>query len=188
MLRVTLAFLFSVSVVGCNQAQTSQQAPTGGADLNSIRNELEALKIEVEDLKEKQSQDDFDQLFEGFKEIAYLQPGDTGYSVIRYDLGTLTVELSDVKPYANGSKVILKFGNPLASTVRGLKAKVEWGPTNENGSPDNESARSKDFTFTESLRSGAWTNVSVVLEDVPPTELGFVRVMNVAHTGISLNK
>ncbi|MBU3055800.1 MAG: DUF3251 domain-containing protein [Pseudomonas indica] len=44
------------------------------------------------------------------------------------------------------------------------------------------------MSFAETFRSGAWTNVSVVLEGTPPAELGFVRIRNVSHTGIALIK
>ena len=60
------------------------------------------------------------------------------------------------------------------------------GGLDEKGSPKDESQRSRDFSFTEALRGGAWTNVPVVLEGVPPTELGYVRIKDVGHTGIRL--
>ena len=52
------------------------------------------------------------------------------------------------------------------------------------GSPKNEQARSREISVNESLRAGAWTNVS--LEAVPPTELGFVRVKEMSHRSINL--
>ena len=98
------------------------------------------------------------------------------------------MQLTDVQPYANGSKVALKFGNPLFSEVNGLKATVEWGQTDEKGNANNETAKSKDVVFSESLRPGAWSSASLVLEGLPPSQLGFVRLRNVTHTGIKLNR
>ena len=194
--RVVIGVFFTLLISGCDSVSRStpvaapSAAPptTSSNEIAAIRQELDELKAQVEELKTKQNQDDLDRLFKDFDRIAFLQPGDTGYSTVRYDLGVLTVQLADVTPYANGSKVSLRFGNPLASTINGLKATIEWGHTSENGSPDNATAKSKSFTFSESLRSGAWTTVPVVLDGIPPAELGFVRVKNVAHTGILLAK
>lgn len=183
MLRIGVASLCGVLLVaGC-----SNNSPTpSSSELNALRQEFESLKSEVEILKDKQVQDDVGRLLKDADRIAFLRPGDTGYSTVRYDLGTLTVELADVRPYANGSKVSLRIGNPLASTVNGLKTTIEWGRVNESGYADNDSVKSRTFTFTESLRSGAWTTIPLVLEGIPPTELGFVRVKEVTHTGIRL--
>lgn len=181
--RVFLVLVTCGLLAGCDST-TQLQSQT--AQLSEVRKELDELKAELEAIKKKQADHEFANLIKDIERMAYLQPGDSGYSTVRYDLGTLTVELADITPYANGSKVRLKFGNPLSSTVNGLKAKIEWGRTDENGSPVNDTAKSKDVTFTEALRSGAWTTVSVVLDGVPPTDLGFVRVKDVNHTGILL--
>ncbi len=153
-----------------------------------MNEELRVLKDELAELKERQDQDELNRIMKDFDKFAYLQPGDSGYSTVRYDLGVFTVQLDDIEPYANGSKVALKIGNPLFSAVEGLKAKIEWGRTTETGSPDNDSAKAKEITFNEALRPGAWTTVPLVLEGIPPAELGFVRVRDVSHTGIRLNR
>jgi hypothetical protein len=144
-------------LIGCNSAD--------------IREELDEVKAELARLKTDQ---------------AYLRPGDAGYATIKYDLGTLTVELSDIKPYANGSKVRLRFGNLLASNVNGLKTTLEWGHVDENGYAIKESIKSKEFSFLETLSAGSWTTISVILDGVPPSDLGFVTIKKVSHTGISL--
>jgi hypothetical protein len=120
--------------------------------------------------------------------VAYLTPGSNGYSVVESDLGRMAVALDNVEAYANGSRVTLRFGNLTSATVNRAKAKIEWGNVDKEGRPQDESARSRELTFPESLRAGAWTNVPVVLEGVQPTELGFVRIRKVGHTGISLSR
>lgn len=182
----TLIFLYLIS--GCERTEISNPSNNQNDELKAIQAEIQNLKSELETIKQKQAEHEFDKLVNEFDQVAYLRPGDTGYSTIRYDLGVLTVQLVDIQPYANGSKVRLNFGNPLSSKVNGLKAKIEWGKTDENGTPINNSAKSKEVTFNEALRSGAWTETSLVLDDVPPTDLGFVRVKDVSHSGISLSK
>ena len=186
MQRVAIVVFSGSLVLGCHAPNPSAQLQA--EQLATMRQEIDAVKAELDELKSKQATLDLDNLIKDFDRIAYMRPGDSGYSTVRYDLGVLTVELADITPYANGSKVSLKFGNPLSSTVNGLQATLEWGRTDENGSPENNSAKSKSVTFTESLRPGAWTTVSVVLDGVPPTDLGFVRIKGVTHTGILLSR
>lgn len=184
MFRAIMMGATIVVATGCAPSHSNESR----SELDAVRNEVEVLRVELEELKKRQVQDDMDRLFKGLDQVAFLQPGDTGYSTVRYDLGVLTVELADISAYANGSKASLRFGNPLASTVTGLKIKLEWGETDEDGVVDNDSTKSKQLTLTEPLLSGSWSTVPVVLEGVPPAELGFVRVREVAHTGIRLRQ
>lgn len=127
------------------------------------------------------------ELFENLDKIAYLNPGSSGYSTIKSDLGVLTVSLENVRPYANGSQVTLRWGNILNTAIDGLNMKVEYGSVDETGSPDNENAKSREFKMSESLKSGYWNNVNVVLEGIRPENLGFVRIREVYHSGIRLS-
>jgi hypothetical protein len=80
--------------------------------------------------------------------------------------------------------VLLQFGNPLSSSISGLKAKIEWGKVDTKGVAHNTG--SKDMIFAQSLPRGAWTSISIVLDGTPPSELGFVRLSDIQHTGIEL--
>jgi hypothetical protein len=77
-------------------------------------------------------------------------------------------------------------GNVLSSAIDGLTATIEWGRVNDRGVADNTSAKSREMTFNQTLQGGAWTSIPVVLEGLPPAELGFVRVSKIHHTGIRL--
>ncbi len=167
-------------LVGCNlDSNTSLENKLSALQLEieSIKNELETHREAISDLIDPK---------QDYEKIAYLTPGADGYSQVKFDLGVLTIKLSDIKPYANGSKVTLTFGNTLSASINGLKATIDWGNVTKSGAPDHNSKKSKELTFNKSLRAGAWTPVSVVLDGIPPAELGFVRVRDVAHTGIGL--
>src|SRR6266496_305209 len=151
--------------------------------LNDTEKKLAILQGTVTELKGSKQWDD---LVKDWDKIAYLTPGAEGYSTVGFDLGVLTVKLDDVKPYANGSKVTLRFGNVLSSAIDGLTATIEWGRVNDKGVADNTSAKSREMIFNQTLQGGAWTSIPVVLEGLPPTELGFVRVSKIHHTGIKL--
>lgn len=178
MKKIIAAVLIStlcVLMAGCNQKSSN---PT-------LESDIAALKERVSELEQKRT---WDELIQGLDKYAYLTPGAEGYSVVGFDLGVLTVQMTDVKSYANGSKVTLRFGNTLSSSIDGLKAKIEWGKVDEKGMPDYKGAKSKEMTFVQTLRGGAWTPIPVVLDSLPPSELGFVRISKVTHTGIRLFK
>jgi hypothetical protein len=170
-------------ISGCEQG--TPIATNGNTEVKELLIKVGRLEKEVQALREQM--DDF-QIIRENNRIAYLTPGQSGYDSVQFSLGTLTISLVDVKPYANGSKVTLTFGNPLAATIEGLKAKIEWGSVGADGMPDNKTLKSREVTFKEKIRPGSWTKADVVLEGLPPTNLGFVRVRNVAHEGIVLNR
>ena len=151
--------------------------------INEYSNKISDLTNRLEEMERDNR---FNNFFSKLEEIAYLTPGSNGYSVIQSDIGKLTVSLENILPYANGSRVILRFGNLTTATINGAKAKLEWGSVDKYGSPDNNNAKSMEITFSKSLEKGSWTKVSVVLEGVPPSDLGFVRVREMTHTGITL--
>ena len=184
--RVMLAAV-TLLTCGCTDpnelTQLRQSVQQAQNDLTQVKNQLAATQKEVEELKVQLSVDKF---MKDLDSVAYLTPGSDGYSFVQSRLGMVTVSLEDVQPYANGSRITLRFGNPMSATLNDVKATLEWGTLNAKGQPDNDSARSREFTFNQSLRAGAWTNVLVTLEAVPPTAFGFVRVKEIGNQGISL--
>ncbi len=181
----TSALLVVVMMVLAGCTEEDPRVAKLQQEIASAKNEIASLKAEFAELKRQR---EFEQIFKDFDKIAYLTPGSEGYSTIRFDLGVLTISIGNVVEYANGSKVTLNFGNPLSTTISGLKAKIEYGEVDEKGIAQNETAKTKEITFSESLRSGSWTRVNVVLDGIPSSKLGFVRVREVSHTGIILTK
>jgi outer membrane murein-binding lipoprotein Lpp len=153
--------------------------------IQDMTKNLDELKKEVETLKRDSSWDRFTKDWEG---IAYLTPGDEGYSVVKTDFGPLTVTLEDIKPYANGSRVSLKFGNPTSATLTDVSATVEWGSVDEKGSPRINEGKSKELPFNKSFQAGHWTTAEVVLDGIPPANLGFIRIRDLKNKGIRLNR
>lgn len=141
---------------------------------SNLKSEHDLLSLQVEAI--------------GWGRVAVLKPGDQGYSTFQYDLGFMTARLEDIKPYANGSKVSIVLGNPSAARINGLKARVEWGSVDKDGTPRNDTGKARQVSFPETLSPGTWTKVEVVLEGFPPAELGFVRLREVGHGGIGLRR
>jgi outer membrane murein-binding lipoprotein Lpp len=164
--------------VGC--AADQKRSSNHDTEITELTTKLDSLQKEIESLKADVALRDHSS--------AYLTPGSDGYSILDTDVGRMTISMKDVQPYADGSKVTLQFGNLTSATVDGVKATVEWG-SNEKGFLDYMSSlRFREVAFTQSLRSGAWTSIPIVLEGIPPTQLGFVRVTKIAHTGVSLSR
>lgn len=154
--------------------------------IDKLEKQIDSLRTDYSDLKRDVSEIQFDKYLDNYDKVAYLTPGSDGYSSVRFDLGVLTISITNIIPYANGSKVTLRFGNTLSSTINGLKATAEYGPVDEKGIGIYDKMKTKELSFVKSLRSGSWTNIEVVLDGVPPDKLGYVRIKDVTHTGIEL--
>jgi hypothetical protein len=146
------------------------------------------LQKQQKDLTALQNRVSSDELTRNLESEAELKPDDEGYKVVSTDLGKLTVRIQKVQPYTNGSRVTLEVGNLTSADIRGLKATVRFGSLDAQGRPDDATARSRAVTFDGTMKAGSWTNLSVVLEGVPPDKLGFVLLGNIRHTGIQLRK
>lgn len=183
----TICFLFALS--GCDQNSKLIDQSSKVTEINTKVTNLESkiivLESELNDVKQKM---ELQQILSGWDKEAFLTPGSEGYSLIKSDLGNLTVSIVNVLPYANGSKITLQFGNLTSATIDGLKTKLEWGPVDKDGMPKNAATKFRDVVFNESLASGSWTNSDVVLEGIPPTDLGFVKLQNVTHRGVRLRR
>jgi len=181
-LTSTLLIVIMMVLAGCTKDPRVDKLQQ---EITSTKNEISSLKGEIEQLKQQR---DLEKFFMDFNKIAYLIPGSKGYSIIQFDLGVLTISINNVVEYNKGSLVTFSVGNPLSTTINGLSAKIEYGEVDEIGMARSETVKTKEITFYESLRSGSWTNVTLVLDNVPPSKLGFVCVREVKHTGISLMK
>ena len=193
-----LLIALSLSVAGCGG---------GGTDLAELRAELVAAKASLAELRAglaaataeaneaKRVADslgrsvDLLQMrsnMQAWDEVAYLTVGSQGYGVVKTNhMIPITVSIKDVTAFANGSRVVLTLGNMSAASLTGVSATVEYGRV-EGDAPDNTTARRTSLNFPEVVRGGAWTDVRVVLEGLPPKELGFIRVRDVKLSGIRL--
>ena len=154
--------------------------------VQDLKKTVTELKDTVDQLKGDNSVNEFVRDSEG---VAYLTPGDSGYSTIKStsNFGFLTVSLTNVEPYANGSRIKLKFGNPTNATLADVSATIDWGSVDAKGSPLNDQEKTKTVEFREKFNAGHWIFVTVVLEGVPPTSLGFVRVRELKNKAIILS-
>jgi hypothetical protein len=171
---IRISFLLTcIILLGCNQGGTGNTAQVS-ARLDSLISEI-------------QKNEELEKFFASMDKVAFLKPSDEGFSTIVTSLGTITVSLENVSPYANGSRVTLTLGNVTSATINRLKMKIDWGKTDEKGYTIDVSEKTKKFTAPNPIRPGYWNKVQVILEDIPPTDLGYVRVSDVEIGGINLS-
>ncbi|MFN8774637.1 MAG: DUF3251 domain-containing protein [bacterium] len=165
--------LITLQLLGCSDS-------AGNADVARRLGELEKK------LKDIEADREFRALMDSFRGMAFLRPGDSGYSLIEFNLGRMTVQMVDVTPFASGSRVALRFGNFSSAGFDGVSATLEYGPTDEKGNVVTGETRAKEVKFSEIFRPGSWNTVSVTLDGIQPAQLGYIRITNVAHSGIRL--
>jgi hypothetical protein len=192
LLFAAVALLSGCAPTGSTSGELNQAVAGATKRLDQLNGRLDELKKTNATLEQRVStlerSDQWRDFVDTASGMAYLTPGTDGYAILKIDVGFVSVSLENVQPYANGTRVALRFGNPTAAVLNGGKATLEWGKVDANGLAQNETAKSRDVTFTESFGSGSWTTVHVVLEGVPPSELGFVRVKEFSHQGMSLRR
>ena len=186
-MRWTL-ILMTMPLAACTHGASSNavlQKKLNGAlkNITSINAQIAVLQRDVTDLKGQATWNNFAAEMAG---VAYLTPADSGYSVIKIDQGDISVALVNVQSYANGSRITLQFGNPLAATLTGVTMTLQWGETDAKGTPDNADEKSRNVQLLKPLREGSWTKESFVLDSIPASKLGFVRVTNFSHHGMTL--
>lgn len=166
-----LALFAVIAASGCREAPTANSK-------GSAQDRITALEKRVDVIE-------FDKLIND-QHAAFLKPSETGYSLIETDFGRITVTLANVQPYANGSQIVLEFGNPTSARFNTIKAKIEWGETDEKGVVKDDHARSIDWSPTEPLPGGSWHKYTLNLSDIPPTRLGWVRVSDFSVSAVNL--
>ena len=186
MRNVAVVFGLWLFTAGC--VEKSRDAQHDSADADKLQKQVESNSSTLADLEKRIKS------LEGFRfdeEItkdtdAYLRLTSPGYEVVQTNIGRMTVQLANIEEYASGSRVTLRFGNLTSAIVQGLHATIEWGKVNAKGVPEYPVQHVQQITLSEDLLPGVWTETPVVLDSVPPKELGFVRFKDVTHTGIKL--
>lgn len=153
--------------------------------VETLEREVAALKQALdEQQKELQAERDAvgDLLDAG--ETVTLKPTNQRYDAIWHDLGVFAIELIDVTPTDAGSRVRLRVGNVMSGAVNNVEAKIEWGQD-----PDETPAPYSDRrSLGRVLPQGAWSELSLDLDDVPPPQLGYIRISELTIGSVSLRQ
>lgn len=172
-----------LALQGCGE-----KAPSTELDekLNALSSKLDNSINDIEQLKKETSKASMNNMFNEWETIAFLNTGSTAFQPIKTMIGTITVKIADIQPFANGSKVTLVFGNPHSANLSSIKFKIDYGSMNEDGLIKDNSEKTKEINLTETLFAGSWVKVPVVLEGLQVTNLGYVRIHDFLIESIAL--
>lgn len=87
--------------------------------------------------------------------IAFINTGSTSFETIKTMIGTITVNIADVQPFANGSKVKLVFGNPHSANLSSVKFTIDYGSLTKEGALKDGTEKSKEITLPDTLYAGS---------------------------------
>lgn len=158
-------------VAGCGQGSNIRSSPYDDASIKTRIENLETRTRETDNrLFGRMAKDSFS---------AWLQPDDTGYSPLETPIGRITVQMTAVKPYADGSQIILRVGNPLGATVGQMKVDLEYGQLDKNQAPIESTTREvKGRSIELNIAPATWHDVSVNLPGVTPSKLSYLSLSN----------
>lgn len=129
-----------------------------------------------------------------------LDPTRKGWASVETNVGRLLVrcDTEAAVQYLDGHKINLVIGNPLSMNCTGFKLAVRFGPRppvykapddgtdfsskefaswQSNYKSWEKSLKKQQFSFTETLPSGAWTKIDMVLSPSKPEEVGYIDLI-----------
>jgi len=95
----------------------------------------------------------------------------------------VTFAIAGLSPYANGTRIKLKIGNPTSAYIMKLKAHVSWGTSDGKSGYHPEGERDLDF---DNLARGTWSLRTIDIPALPPSKFGFLYLSAVTPDSISL--
>ena len=192
-LAVLLSSLM-MSACGKGLKHKEDDGNTLAEEVASLRREVDSLALsvangelslaDIRDLKGRLDQFEYQQAAEY---MVTFTPSSEGYQIIETAMGSLTVDLRGINPYANGVRINLRIGNPLSGSLDGVKFQVSYGEVDERGLPKRTENRTKEVSLEKPLIAGAFSDLRIVLENISPKNLGFVSVGNIQSSAIILN-
>ncbi len=183
MRKVISVLLIVIFIFGCTKKEPDLKQSNLEKTVADLKVEVTGLKVEVDSLK---SANAIRSLVSNIEAVAYLEVGTTAFSAIKTDIGVITVNIADIKPFANGSKIKLIFGNPLNADLLGVKFKIDYGELNQDASIKEDSEKTKEVSLNNALKNGFWNKEEIILEGLSDKKLGYVRIHDLKFTQISL--
>lgn len=172
-MREILLFSFFIVVSGCKK------------DTSYLETELFEIKQKMGKLEDEIK---FEKFMNSFDKSAIIKVGSEGYSLVRGDIGTLTVSMKNVTSYANGVKVYVEFGNTTSANIDGLNFEISYGSLNPDNTPNYTDSRTKKIELPKDIRPGAWNGIPIILENIAINQFGFLEISEIRHKGIKLRR
>lgn len=185
-MKITLVAMLLVSLLSLQGCDSKSSTADLENKINAMSEKLDANQAEIELLKKETSKVSMNDMFRDWETVAFINTGSTAFESIKTMIGTITVNIADIQPFANGSKVALVFGNPHSANLSSVKFTIDYGSLNKDGTIKDGTEKSKEISLPDVLYAGSWARSPVVLEGLPVSELGYIRIHNLSIASISL--
>lgn len=178
-----LLCVVSITLVACVDESSTVNQKELDERLSSLQGRVDALEA---DLREVNSDIRFERLRQNLDRSVFLRVGESEFLPIRTYIGTITFNLEDIQPFANGSKVTIVVGNPLNATLAGAKFQVDYGSLDSAGEIEDGSEKTKEIKVISNIQAGSWNKVPVILDGLETSKLGYIRVHDFEASQIRL--
>jgi hypothetical protein len=106
---------------------------------------------------------------------ALLSTENEGYAIAGTKFGPFVITKRGMSQYQDGYKIKLGIGNLTMASYKGAKLHITWGVLSGRDKKwTNE--QNKDFTISEELSSGSYTNVEIVVTPARAEEIKTIQV------------
>lgn len=179
----SLAVFAALIVCGCSNSADSSRISVLEARVNSLETRLTTSDEQIRflnDANDKQATQLVNLKFDTGVNWVDFDPADTdGYMNVRTKIGTLLLSIDRVEPIADGSKVILRVGNPTSATLLGLELQTRYGSRWDQKADYNQwqsGLAAKEVSIADTLFPSSWNYVSFALPGVKPDQLGHISL------------
>lgn len=114
-------------------------------------------------------------------DYAFLDITEKGYAIVKSTIGDLMICVDDAQPYADGYKVKIRIGNPLAATLTNTEIYTVW----RSAEGKDFKIHDKKFQVSDPLHPGTWTKTELILCPCTPEGAKIIKI-SIQTTGVSL--
>jgi hypothetical protein len=170
-----------VMTFGCDRTSKDKNssAPT-------LTEQVKTLNIEMSDLTNRIDNAEA-QLLTLDSRVGDIEPNETlvsidgnGYSIVKTTFGPFVIITERASQYLDGYKIKLGIGNLTSATFNGAKLVVSWGPHLKTKNLEQylniATMQSKEFSITNDILSGRYTNTQIALTPAKADEIRTILV------------
>lgn len=166
----------SVCVAGCGQKPADDTA----FEVIQLRSQLQMTTGRLESLEKRV--DLYAQLNEG----KVLKRGDSGFAIVKSDVGGMTAEWKGISDLGGVASVKIRLGNTSASNLNEIVVYGGWGALDKEGNPTGEE-HFLNPTIRTSMPAGSWVDVQIPINGAKAADVGYVKISSISVNSLRMN-